>query len=91
MSISSDDALSVCFFHGQSLRHGEREEINVVGYVYLTLAKNIPVLSAGKDNYETEQECQLAHAGRDENPFWCVPSNWLDEGQRRAVRAFVTD
>jgi len=56
-------------------------------YVYLTLAKNIPVLSAGKDNYETEQECQLAHAGRDENPFWCVPSNWLDEGQRRAVRA----
>jgi hypothetical protein len=31
MSISSDDALSVYFFHGQSLRHGEREEINVVG------------------------------------------------------------
>jgi hypothetical protein len=60
-------------------------------YVYLTLAKNIPVLSAGKDNYETEQECQLAHAGRDENPFWCVPRNWLDEGQRRSVRAFVTD
>ena len=44
-----------------------------------------------KDNYKTEQECQLAHGGRDENPFWCVPRNWLDEGQRRSVRAFVTD
>ena len=31
MSISSDDALSVCFFHVQSLGHGEREEINGVG------------------------------------------------------------
>jgi hypothetical protein len=60
-------------------------------YVYLTLVKNIPVLSVGKDNYKTEQECQLSNAGRDENPFWCVPRNWLDEGQRRAVRAFVTD
>jgi hypothetical protein len=49
-------------------------------YVYLTLVKNVPVLSVGKENYETEQECHLAHAGRGENPFWCVPRNWLDEG-----------
>ena len=60
-------------------------------YIYFTPVKNVPVLSVGKDNYETEQECQLANTGRDENPFWCVPRNWLDEGQRRAVRAFVTD
>ena len=34
-------------------------------YVYLTLAKNTPVLSlsAGKDNYETEQECPVSRAG----------------------------
>jgi hypothetical protein len=60
-------------------------------YIYLTLVRNVPIISVGKDNYKTEQECQLAHAGRDENPFWCVPRNWLDEGQRRSVRAFVTD
>ena len=60
-------------------------------YIYLTLVRNVPVISVGKDNYKTEQECQFAHADRDENPFWCVPRNWLDEGQRRSVRAFVTD
>ena len=35
-------------------------------YIYLTLVRNVPVISVGKDNYKTEQECQLAHAGRDE-------------------------
>jgi hypothetical protein len=36
-------------------------------YIYLTLVRNVPVISVGKDNYKTEQECQLAHAGREEN------------------------
>ena len=45
-------------------------------YIYLTLVKNVPVVSVGKDNYKTEQECQLANTGRDENPFWCVPRNF---------------
>jgi hypothetical protein len=70
---------------------GELEESMEWVYVYLTLVKNVPVLNVGKDSYETEQACQLANVGRDDNPFWCVPRNWLDEGQRRAVKAFVTD
>jgi hypothetical protein len=60
-------------------------------YVYLTLTKNVPTLNVGKNNYDTEQACQLANVDRDENPFWCVPHNWLDGGERRSVPAFTTD
>ena len=58
--------------------------------VYLTLIKNLPVLDVGEDNYKTEEACINANAGK-KDTFWCVTRNWLDEGQRKSVRAFVTD
>jgi hypothetical protein len=59
-------------------------------YVYLTLVKNLPVLSVGEEDYKTEEACINANVGANET-FWCVTRNWLDKGQRKPVRAFVTD
>jgi hypothetical protein len=58
--------------------------------VYLTLNKNLPVLSVGEEDYTTEEACINANAGT-QDTFWCVTRNWLDKGQRTPVRAFVTD
>jgi len=58
--------------------------------VYLTLVKNLPVLGVRDDNYKTEEECINANAGTSDT-FWCVTRNWLDQDQRKPVRAFVTD
>jgi len=56
--------------------------------VYLTLVKNLPVLSVRDDTYKTEEACVNANAGSSD---WCVTRNWLDKGQEKPVRAFVTD
>ena len=37
-----------------------------------------------------EEACINANAGTNDT-FWCVTRNWLDKGQRKPVRAFVTD
>ena len=58
--------------------------------VYLTLVKNLPVLSVAKSDYKTEEACVNANAGTNVT-FWCVTRNWLDKDQRKPVRAFVTD
>ena len=58
--------------------------------VYLTLVKNLPVLGVGEEDYKTEEACLNANAGT-KDTFWCVTRNWLDKGQRKSVRAFVTD
>jgi hypothetical protein len=58
--------------------------------VYLTLVKNLPVLGVGEEDYKTEEACINANAGMNDT-FWCVTRNWLDKGQRKPVRAFVTD
>jgi hypothetical protein len=58
--------------------------------VYLTLVKNLPVLGVLEENYKTEEACLNANAGT-KDTFWCVTRNWLDIGQRKPVRAFVTD
>ena len=44
----------------------------------------------GEADYKTEEACINANAGTNDT-FWCVTRNWLDKGQRRPVRAFVTD
>jgi hypothetical protein len=36
------------------------------------------------------EACINANAGTNDT-FWCVTRNWLDKGQRKPVRAFVTD
>jgi hypothetical protein len=48
------------------------------------------VLGVGEENYKTEEACLNANAGT-KDTFWCVTRNWLDKGQRKPVRAFVTD
>jgi hypothetical protein len=58
--------------------------------VYLTLVKNLPVLAVRDDTYKTEEACVNANAGSADT-FWCVTRNWLDKGQGKPVRAFVTD
>jgi len=58
--------------------------------LYLTLIKNLPVLGVRKDNYETEEACISANASISET-FWCVKQDWLDKGQRKPARAFITD
>jgi hypothetical protein len=52
--------------------------------------KNLPVLGVGEADYKTEEACINANAGMNDT-FWCVTRNWLDKGQRKPVRAFVTD
>ena len=59
--------------------------------VYLTLIENLPVLSARQENYSTEEACLNANVGKSDVVFWCVQSNWLEKGQRKPARAFVTD
>jgi hypothetical protein len=54
------------------------------------LVNNLPVLSVRDDNYKTEAACVNANAGSNDT-FWCVTRNWLDKGQGKLVRAFVTD
>ena len=44
----------------------------------------------GEADYKTEEACINANAGTNDT-FWCVTRNWLDKGQRKPVRAFVTD
>ena len=56
--------------------------------VYLTMINTTPVLSVGDGNYKTQEACLDDNAGLNDNPFWCVPRNWLDEDQRQPVRAF---
>ncbi len=58
--------------------------------IYVTLVNNLPVLNVRDDRYQTEEACATANAGSN-NTFWCVTRNWLDEGQGKPVRAFVTD
>ena len=41
--------------------------------VYLSLAKNLPVLSARDDDYKTEEACMNANAGTSDT-FWCLPA-----------------
>jgi hypothetical protein len=52
--------------------------------------RNVPVLGVGEEDYKTEEACINANAGTNDT-FWCVTRNWLDKGQRKPVRAFVTD
>ena len=56
--------------------------------VYLTMINTTPVLGVGDGNYKTQEACLDDNAGVDDNTFWCVPRNWLDEDQRQPVRAF---
>ena len=42
----------------------------------------------GEEDY-TEEAC-IKNPGANDT-FWCVTRNWLDKGQRKPVRAFVTD
>ena len=65
-------------------------EPRAVGVKHLTLVKNLPVLGVREEDYKTEEACINANAGMNDT-FWCVTRNWLDKGQRKAVRAFVTD
>jgi hypothetical protein len=48
------------------------------------------VLAVRDDTYKTEEACVNANAGSADT-FWCVTRNWLDKGQGKPVRAFVTD
>jgi hypothetical protein len=59
--------------------------------VYLTMINAVPVLGAGDNNYKTKEECIEDNFGGTDDTFWCVPRTWLDNDQRRPVRAFVTD
>ena len=58
-------------------------------YVFLTVINNVPILDAADGNYKTQEACLDANAGLNDDPFWCVPRNWLDEDQRQPVRAFA--
>ena len=60
------------------------------GCAGVPMVKNLPVLGVGEENYKTEEACLNANAGT-KDTFWCVTRNWLDIGQRKPVRAFVTD
>ena len=59
-------------------------------FVYLTLVKNLPVLGVGEEDYTTEEAFINGNVGTNVT-FWCVTRNWLDKGQRKPVRGFVTD
>ena len=50
----------------------------------------VTMLGVGEVDYKTEEACLNANAGTNDT-FWCVRRNWLDKGQRKPVRAFVTD
>ena len=56
-------------------------------YVYLSMIDTTPVLGVGDGNYKTQEAYLVDNAGRDDNIFWCVRRNWLDDDQRQLVRA----
>ena len=58
-------------------------------YVYLTVINNVPILNAADGSYKTQEACLDANAGLNDDPFWCVPRNWLADDQRQPVRAFI--